>query len=415
MKSLLICPAERPAVSALAEAQPLALLPVLGKPLLAYWLEHLADLGIREVRILAADRPDQVRAFVGNGARWGLDLEVVPALRELSVIEARAKYRAKDETDWPSAQHDVVMMDRFPGLPNLPLFDSYGSWMAAVQAWLPHSALRHRVGVREIKPGVWLGLRSRISSSAKVQGPCWIGENVWVGENSKIGPYTVLENRVVVESGVEIANSLIGPETLVGHLTEVKDSLASGSTLINWRSGSRTNVPDAFLMCSLARPQRQPKAGNWFGRLVAALLMLVTSPVAMLFVLTAKLRNRPSLREGWAVRPQISAGSPPGNMVRYYELANSRGWFRMWPQLWNIVRGDFAWVGNRPLGPAEVAQLESEFDRLWLAAPIGLISLADAEGVAESFTDDARACASFYAVRANWRLDLSILARTFLP
>ena len=29
--------------------------------------------------------------------------------------------------------------------------------------------------------------------------------------------------------------------------------------------------------------------------------------------------------------------------------------------------------------------------------------------------DEARACASFYAVRANWRLDLSILARAFLP
>ena len=94
---------------------------------------------------------------------------------------------------------------------------------------------------------------------------------------------------------------------------------------------------------------------------------------------------------------------------------NCESFFRSWPQLLNIVRGDFAWVGNRPLGPVEVAQLESEFDRLWLAAPIGLISLADAEGVAGAFTDEARACASFYAVRADWRLDLSILARALLP
>jgi glucose-1-phosphate thymidylyltransferase len=93
MKSLLIFPAERPAVAALAEATPLALLPVMGKPLAAYWLEHLADLGIREVRLLAADRPDQVRAAVGHGARWGLVVEVIPALRELTVAEARAKYR----------------------------------------------------------------------------------------------------------------------------------------------------------------------------------------------------------------------------------------------------------------------------------------------------------------------------------
>lgn len=414
MKALLIAPADRPAVAALAEHEPLALVPVMGKPLVAYWLEYLADLGIQDIRILAADRPDQVRAIVGDGARWGVAVEVIPALRELSVVEARAKYRPKDETDWPSAQQDVIVMDRFPGLAHLPLFDSYSSWMTAVQAWLPHSAMRHRVGVREIQSGVWVGLRSRISASAKLKGPCWIGECVWVGDNTIVGPYAVLENRVVVESGVEISNSTIGPDTLVGHFTEVRDSLASGSTLVNWRNASRTTIPDAFLMCSLTKPKRQSKAGNVLGRSLAALLMLATAPVAAGFVLLAKIRNQPSLRELRAVRPQGPAVPAAHEMVAYYELANVRGWFRLWPQLWNIVRGDFAWVGNRPLGPAEVAQLESEFDRLWLAAPIGLISLADAEGVAEAFTDDARACASFYAVRANWRLDLSILARRFL-
>lgn len=411
MKSILIAPADRPAVAVLAEQEPLALVPVMGKPLLAYWLEHLADLGIREIRILATDRPEQVRACAGNGARWGVIVEVIPALRELTIAEARAKYRPKDETDWPAAQHDVIVMDRFPGLPNLPLFDSYGSWMTAVQAWLPHSALRHRVGVREVQPGVWVGLRSRIARSARLRGPCWIGEHVWIGENAIVGPYAVIENRVVVESGVEIANSTIGSDTLVGHFTEVKDSLAGGNTLVNWRSGSRTTVPDKFLMCSLAKPRRRGRAGNLLGRLFAFLLMFVTAPIATLFVLTAKLRNQPSLCEHRAVRPEVAGSRAAHELVTYYELAGARGIFRQWPQLWNIVRGDFAWVGNRPLGPAEVAQLESEFDRLWLAAPTGLISLADVEGAGGRFTDDARACASFYAVRANWRLDLSILAR----
>ena len=415
MKSLLISPAERPTVAALAEPTPLALLPVMGKLLVAYWLEYLADLGIREVRILATDRPEQIRAAVGTGARWGMEVEVIPALRELTVSEARAKYRPKEETDWPAQPHDIILMDRFPGLPNLPLFESYSSWMTAVQAWLPNSATRHRVGVREIQPGVWVGLRSRIPDSAKLRGPCWIGENVWVGANTKVGPYAVLENRVVVESGVEITNSLIGSETLVGEMAEIKDALANGSTLVNWRTGSRTTVPDALLMCSLAGRKRRQKMSNPLGRLLAGVVMLFTSPIAAIFVLTAKVRNQPPLRELRAVRPQISAIPGLSENVRYYELTNSRGFFCAWPQLWNIVRGDFAWVGNRPLGPVEVAQLESEFDRLWLAVPIGLISLADAEGVAGAFTDDARVCASFYAVRANWRLDLSILARRFLP
>ena len=63
------------------------------------------------------------------------------------------------------------------------------------------------------------------------------------------------------------------------------------------------------------------------------------------------------------------------------------------------------------LAPAAAVTLTSHFDRLWLKAPIGLISLADAEACAELLGQEARVLASFYAMRANWRLDLSILGR----
>ena len=62
MKAVLICPGERPAVSALAQSAPLALEPILGKTLLDYWLDHLVDRGVRHVYLLVSDRPDQVRA-----------------------------------------------------------------------------------------------------------------------------------------------------------------------------------------------------------------------------------------------------------------------------------------------------------------------------------------------------------------
>jgi len=92
-------------------------------------------------------------------------------------------------------------------------------------------------------------------------------------------------------------------------------------------------------------------------------------------------------------------------------LIGTNPWLRRWPQLWNVARGEFAWVGNRPLAQRDAARLGTEFDRLWLTVPIGLVSLADAQGCAESFNDEARAHANFYATQANWRLDLSILAR----
>jgi Bacterial sugar transferase len=414
MKALLICPAEREAVRSLSEAAPLANLVSFGKPLVAYWLDHLVKQGAKEVRILATDRPDQVRALVGDGARWGLDIEVTPELRELTPAEATAKYRKQGEAGWLPEGADVTVMDHFPGLANYPLFKSHDSYFAALKAWMPLVAPNNQVSVKEVEPGIWVGLRSRIAPSAQLKAPCWIGSNVIVESRSVVGPMAILEDRVMVESHVEVTNSQVAPETFLGELVEVKNSLANGHILINWQTGSCTRVPDKFLMCSLGEHHHQVKTSNWIGRLAALAAMIITAPVALIPLLKAKLQNQPSLRSFIAVRPQLTNNPNTGETLVYYELAHGNGWLKCWPQLWNIVKGDFAWVGNRPLSPSEVSELTNDFERLWLAAPIGLISLAHAEGRADSFTDETRACASFYAVQANWRLDISILARTFL-
>jgi len=66
MKALLICPADRPGVELLAESTPLVLVPLLGKTLLDYWLDHLSGQGVKQVCVLATDRPDQLRAWLGD-------------------------------------------------------------------------------------------------------------------------------------------------------------------------------------------------------------------------------------------------------------------------------------------------------------------------------------------------------------
>src|SRR6266446_1165613 len=96
MKALLLCPAARPALKVLAEQAPLASLPVLGKSLIQYWLAHLASLGAKQVRVVVTDRPAQVCAQVGDGARWGLRVEVFSEAWELTADEARSKYTQGD-------------------------------------------------------------------------------------------------------------------------------------------------------------------------------------------------------------------------------------------------------------------------------------------------------------------------------
>ena len=268
MKALLICPSIRPAVPHLAETGPLVTAQVLGDSIVCHWIEHLAALGARRVRILASDRADKVRADVGDGARWGVRVEVISTTVELSETEAAERFRPEGETDWLPGPHAILRMSHLPGCPNLPLFESYAGWFEAVLGWLPHALTPSRVRVSEIAPGIWVGRRARVSPQAKLIGPCWIGDQVYVEPGAVVGPSAIIEDRAVVEGDSLVTQSWVAPDTFIGPMTSVAASLASGSTLVNWRTDSSLHVPDPFLMCSLARPQSAALIDR-FGRSLA--------------------------------------------------------------------------------------------------------------------------------------------------
>ena len=62
----------------LTDHTPKPLLPVGGKPLIAWHLERLAVAGLREVVINHAHLGAQVEAALGDGSRWGLSIRYSP-------------------------------------------------------------------------------------------------------------------------------------------------------------------------------------------------------------------------------------------------------------------------------------------------------------------------------------------------
>jgi len=255
MKALLICPDERIGIAGLAESAPLANVPLLGKSLIEHWLEFLAAIGAKEILVLASDRADEVRALVSDGVRWGLRVKVITEVTELTPQKARAKYCPAGAGEWLPAPYDALLIDHLPGLPQVPLIASYADWFAGALQLMPDAMTPDRIGVHELTPRVWVGLHTHIAADAKLIAPCWIGEKVWVESGAIIGPNAILEREVFVSRGSGISESIVGPETFVGQLTEVHNSIAWGSTLINWHRDSYLRVPDEFLLCSL-EPQR---------------------------------------------------------------------------------------------------------------------------------------------------------------
>jgi len=197
----------------------------------------------------------QVRNAVGDGARWGLSVTVKSEKRERTIAEARAKYVTNDRSTWLPAPNDVILADHLPGLPRSPLFTSYADWFAAVRTWTLHAMTPDRIGLHELRPGVWAGLHARIALNVKLIGPCWIGDYVWIEAGATIGPDAVLEKEAFVARGASVSASVIGPKTFVGQFTEIRNSIAWGCTLINWERDSCLKVTDEFLLCSLEPPR----------------------------------------------------------------------------------------------------------------------------------------------------------------
>ncbi len=64
------------------------LVPVANKPILFYGLEAIAGAGIKEVGVVVGDTEAEVRAAVGDGSAWGLEITYLPQPEPLGLAHA---------------------------------------------------------------------------------------------------------------------------------------------------------------------------------------------------------------------------------------------------------------------------------------------------------------------------------------
>jgi Bacterial sugar transferase len=404
--AMLILPAERPSAAFFERTRPLALVPVLGRSIADLWIEHVAAHGAREVLLLAVDRPEQVRASIGTGAQWGVKAEISPEQREWRPEEAQMRRPGPNGEPWA----EVATVDRIPGADadSPPLWESPAAFWKTVRAEVENGV--ERIGCREMAPGVFVSTRARLSDATRLVAPCWIGANVWAGPRTVIGPGAVVEEGAYIDEGATISESWIGPSTYVGALTEINESLAWGRGLCKWPTGSFTEVADAFLLSDLQGRPVMVEGSRWIGRFAAAGAILATLPA----VLIGWLRHRGATGPLFIPKQAVRAPVRPGGLLEtttYFELAGFRGKWKRWPELINVARGEFAWIGNRPVARETAETFHDDFERLWLAVRTGLFSLADAEGCGDTYSDDAKAHAGFYAAHPTLRGDMKILRR----
>lgn len=385
----LICPDQRLELSELLAGLPLVLQPYLGKPLLDHALTGLVGLGYEKVIVYASDRPAQIREYVSDAAAWGMSINVVSCAREKTREQIRDDCELEDESD-------IFLLDRLPQAPDAMILQSVETWHQSREMLMP-KLLPNQIGVIERSRGVWVGLKAKVAASAVIEPPVWIGHHVVVQDGAKIGPMACIESHSIIDRDGEVVNSTVNERTYVGQMTYLHKSIAHGGELVNWEKGVRVKVVDHFLLSRLDVPRRSA-SGLW-GRLAALLCMILTSPV-LLFAMLCGMRNR----EPWLVfkaAVRMQAAGEEMQEVLYAEFSSRMGAWARWPRLWRVVMGDFCWVGNPPLSPGQAAELNEEFERLWLYTAPAIFTAPEAEGSREPWDDEARMHAAMFASQST--------------
>jgi mannose-1-phosphate guanylyltransferase len=73
-KGMILAAGQGTRVRPLTEKTPKPMVPILGKPVLEYLIEHLARHGIREIMINVAFNHYKIENYFGDGRRWGVEI-----------------------------------------------------------------------------------------------------------------------------------------------------------------------------------------------------------------------------------------------------------------------------------------------------------------------------------------------------
>ncbi|MFC8132157.1 glucose-1-phosphate thymidylyltransferase [Streptomyces sp. NPDC057302] len=72
MKALVLSGGSGTRLRPFSHSMPKQLIPIANKPVLAYVLENIRDLGVTEIGIVTGDRGDQIATAIGDGSRFGV-------------------------------------------------------------------------------------------------------------------------------------------------------------------------------------------------------------------------------------------------------------------------------------------------------------------------------------------------------
>jgi mannose-1-phosphate guanylyltransferase/phosphomannomutase len=318
-----------------------AMLPIAGKPVLAYTIDELAQAGLREAVIIACQGARELSDYLGKGERWGMHFEYFPSRGEENPAELLARYGRLSEDPFIVLRGDVlrngigtfielaaaasssVVKARINGvdtglclcrgrdaLSALSTVAPTGAeqWVDLDEArYAPLDSLAdlHRASL-DVAAGLFEGfiLAGWQRRSGLVVGPgshledtgieaqhSYIGKGCRVHAKAELAGSVVIDDRCFIDRGARIENSVILPGTYVGENLHVNNALVCGQQIMRVDSGASYTVTDPFLLSTMQSDVVQNRIKGLGNRLLGLLALLLSLPLWPLAAVMALMKS----------------------------------------------------------------------------------------------------------------------------
>ena len=326
--------------------------------------------------------------------------------------------------------HTLQSAGYWNGLGSFPCYQQAQQELLA-QAWTANgdqqpdisggSGLAATVPGHRYGPGIWAGRNNIIHPSVRFVPPVCIGDNCQIGRDVELGPNTVIGTNVIIGDEATVRESTIFNNTYVGQLVNVDNRFVRQNLMIDAVTAENIPVSDTFLLSESNPEIVGDTLRRLFHTVAAAGLLLLAFPLLLLIALLRLLRGGPVFsRESVIARPpQNPGGGPPLQRTRTFDLFLfaptpwlTRLELRRLPSLWNVIKGDLALVGVKPLTPGDARLMTEEWQLRrydYLAGFTGLWYVQTAPGAE---LDEILIADAFYVATRSWQLDLRLLWRT---
>ena len=330
---------------------------LLDRPFLQRQVEFLAAAGVSRVDLLTYDEADSVSALIGDGERWGIQVEqhlVNSPRRPLRNLRSLLGLAAGDAPDTavilgvgarlplfelPDRVHPLMVLDpsgrwtrwAMCSASDLSRITSDARWedLETTFRSLARSRGELRVAARVLAMDTWQHAagttralldgttlpgatdleepseRIAVHPSARIHAPVYLGENVRISAGAEIGPYTVVGANTLVDTKVRLRGTVVQRDTYVGAEVSLEDTWVSGDSITDIATGARQQVTDHSLLADLdSRPMTTPATE----RCLAAALAASAIPFALPALAYAAAR-------GWRLR-EVTRATVPGREGR---------------------------------------------------------------------------------------------------